>query len=205
VLATTTQPEDAAIVDVAAELGVTCFRGEVNDVLDRFYRALIGRSADLVVRLTADCPLIDPALIDEIVNFMMHESLDYCSNTLSPQFPDGQDVEIFRFAALERAWREARLPSEREHVTPYIWKNSSFVGGTLFSSKNFNTPKSFSHLRMTIDEEQDLKMMRKLIAAVGVDKPWIQYADWLEGHPEVRRINESIARNEGYKNSTSKD
>jgi len=118
VLATSDTPED----DATAELGRTCevnvFRGAEKDVLDRFYKAAKEASADVVVRLTGDCPLHDPAVIDEVVEHFLKTNVDY---TRSPaNYPEGVDTEVFSFSALERAWRDAKLPSECEHVTPYI-------------------------------------------------------------------------------------
>src|SRR5882672_5656637 len=128
VLATTISKEDISIVEVGNKLKVASYRGSVDDVLDRFYQSLKGMNPNYVVRLTSDCPLIDAELIDKIVQYTIDNKLDYCSNTLDPKYPDGQDVEVFTFAALTKAWNEAKLASEREHVTPYIWKNSTFKG-----------------------------------------------------------------------------
>lgn len=137
IVATTAEEEANDIAILAAKLGFTSFRGSVNDVLDRFFQAIQAENADYVVRLTSDCPLIDPELIDKIIQYTIDKKLDYCSNTLDPEYPDGQDVEVFTLSALKQAWTEAKLSSEREHVTPYIWKNSSFKGGVLLNPITF--------------------------------------------------------------------
>jgi spore coat polysaccharide biosynthesis protein SpsF (cytidylyltransferase family) len=204
-VATTTQVEDAEIIAVAGSLGVATYRGSVDDVLDRFYQALKGKDASHVVRLTSDCPLIDADLIDKIIQYAVDHDLDYCSNTLDPTYPDGQDVEVFKFAAFERAWREATLSSEREHVTPYIWKNSTYKSGTLFTSDNFNEGKSFGHLRMTVDEPKDIEVIRNLISALGNERSWLEYANYLDQNTGIKSLNESIVRNEGYIKSLKKE
>ncbi len=205
IVATTIAPEDEAVVQIAERLAVPSSRGSVNDVLDRFYQALKSVKADYVVRLTSDCPLIDPALIDRVIDFAISNNLDYASNVLEPSYPDGQDVEVFRYSALERAWKEAQVGSEREHVTPYIWKNSTFNGGTLFKSANYSEGHNFAHLRMTVDEPRDLEVVRILVKNLGVRQDWKTYADYLEQHQEVRRVNDGIQRNEGYDKSIKTD
>lgn len=205
ILATTTKPEDAVLADIGRRANVTTSRGSETDVLDRFYQAIVGKHADYVVRLTSDCPLIDADLIDRIIEYTVEKKLDYCSNTLDPTYPDGQDVEVFRFSALEKAWRDARLNSEREHVTPYIWKNSSYKGGTLFTSDNFADGKSFAHLRMTVDEPRDLTLVKKLVEALGTDRTWLEYAEYILKNPHVQILNQEIVRNEGYTKSINEE
>jgi len=205
IVATTVNPEDDPIIHIAGNLGLRSYRGSVNDVLDRFYQALQGSAADFVVRLTSDCPLIDPQLVDKVIQRCIDQGLDYCSNVLDPHYPDGQDVEVFRFSALEKAWKEATLTSEREHVTPFIWKNSSYKGGSLFKSDNFQENYSFGHLRMTVDEQKDLDVIRKVIETLGIDRSWLEYANYLESNEGVKKLNETITRNEGYNKSISKE
>ncbi|MBT1690199.1 glycosyltransferase family protein [Dawidia soli] len=205
VVATTTNPEDAAIADIATSLGLEYYRGDVNDVLDRFYRAVETKGADYIVRLTSDCPLIDAELIDKVIQKAIDEKLDYCSNVLEPTYPDGQDVEVFRFAALKKAWTEAAKQSEREHVTPYIWGNSTYKGGTLFQSGNFSEGYTFEGLRMTIDEQRDFDLIEQLILRVGTEQPWLMYANFLEKNDDIRNINQTITRNEGYTKSINNE
>lgn len=120
VVATTIEDGSDEIVRVARRNGIECYRGSINDVLGRFYFAVKDMSPDYVVRVTSDCPLIDPHVIDHVITTCISAGCDYASNTLKPTYPDGIDTEVFRFSALERAYNEALLKSEREHVTPYI-------------------------------------------------------------------------------------
>ena len=121
VVATSTDAGDDAIDALCRSLGVECFRGSLEDVLDRFYRAVLRHAPQSAVRLTADCPLADPAVIDRLVELHAAGGYDYTSNTLVRTYPDGLDAEVVALPCLEAAWREAALPSEREHVTPFIY------------------------------------------------------------------------------------
>ena len=121
VVATTTTRHVDVIEDFCAREGIACFRGSEDDVLDRYYQAARAFNADVVVRITADCPLHDPEVIDAIVGHFDPARHDYVSNTIRRSYPDGLDTEVIAMAALERAWRGATWASEREHVTPYIW------------------------------------------------------------------------------------
>jgi spore coat polysaccharide biosynthesis protein SpsF len=205
IVATTEDPSDDALAKIILEYQLQSYRGSVNDVLDRFYQASKDTNADYIVRLTSDCPLIDARLIDGVIMHAVKKNLDYCSNTLDPTYPDGQDVEVFRFSALKKAWEEAKLSSDREHVTPYIWKNSSFKGGKIFSSDNYSEGKSFGLLRMTVDEMKDFEMISNLVAALGTDKTWLDYASFIEQNKDIKSINENITRNEGYAKSLNKE
>ena len=125
VVATTTDAADDAIADLCAAHGLECFRGNPLDLLDRHYQAARHYAADVVLKIPSDCPLIDPAVIDEAVRFYLDfaERYDFVSNLHPATFPDGNDVEVMPFEALETAWREARRPLEREHTTPFFWEN----------------------------------------------------------------------------------
>lgn len=208
VVATTNLPSDDITAQVVSTLGFSVFRGDENDVLDRFYQAATQQTnqPDYIVRLTADCPLIDAALIDKIIGHALENQLDYCSNTLDPHFPDGQDIEVFTFSALQQAWQAASLASEREHVTPYLWKNSTFKGGTLFKSDNYTEgEKNYGHLRMTVDEQSDYALIAILLRGLGTDCPWREYAEYIEQHLEIKAINQTISRNEGFTKSLQAD
>ena len=141
IVATTLEPEASEIAKVATSLNWGIYQGSQSDVLDRYYQAAKLENPDYVVRITSDCPLIDPAIMDDVIDACIKGNFDYCSNTLDPTFPDGMDVEVFTFAALEKAWNEAILQADREHVTPYISRNSSQNGGKIFSSKNYTGKK----------------------------------------------------------------
>jgi len=205
VVATTTAPEDNAVVEVAKRNNLKFYQGSVNDVLDRFYQSLQASNADYVVRITSDCPLIDAALIDKVIEHTVKNDLDYCSNTLDPHYPDGQDVEVFKYSSLVRAWNEAKLDSEREHVTPYLWKNSTYKGGSIFRSDNFSENYSYGHLRMTVDEKRDFDVITELVNHLGTERSWLDYATYLEKNADVKSINADFARNEGYSKSINKE
>ena len=205
IVATTVQPDDKQIFDLVSDMGIRAFRGSENDVLDRFYQAVKEEGADYIVRLTSDCPLIDAKLIDKVVRYTIENDLDYCTNTLLTKYPDGQDVEVFKFSALEAAWKHGKLKSEREHVTPYIRNNSTFCGGTLFKSSNFEEGFDYGDLRMTVDEAQDFTVIQNLINLLGTHRNWQDYAVYMNTHPEISNINACIIRNEGYLKSINND
>lgn len=203
VLATTDQPEDEVLVEYCAIKNVQSFRGSVNDVLDRFYRAASGVQADVIVRVTADDPFKDPAVIDLVIGELLRDnSVDYASNTLKPTFPEGLDIEVIRFSAFERAWQEARLPSEREHVTPYIWKNPQ-----MFNVRNVEHSVDLSKLRWTLDYEKDLEFTRVVYAHLynGQIFSMQSILTLLEANPAIAAINQGFQRNAGYIKSISKE
>ena len=200
-VATTIEPDAIQIVDICDKLGIETYRGSLNNVLERFYLTALPESPDWVVRLTSDCPLIDAVEIDKVILHAISNNFDYVSNTLQPTYPDGIDVEVFKFAALEKAFKEATLTSELEHVTPFIWKNSTFKGENLFTSDCVTNSKDFSQIRLTVDTIEDFQVIEKLIELLGTDKPWMEYVNKLENSPEIMRINAKFQRNEGYQKS----
>lgn len=159
-VATSTDPSDDLLAATLQTHGIACFRGDLNDVLDRFTQAARSAGADQVVRLTGDCPLMDADLIDRALAELACGDADYVANVLPPSYPDGLDVECFTMAALETAWRDARLPSEREHVTPFIRQ-----GGAGLRARNWAAVADLSALRWTVDHPDDLVHVRALVAA----------------------------------------
>lgn len=204
-VATTIEPDAEKIVAVANKVGVEVHKGSINNVLDRFYQTARAENPDWVVRLTSDCPLIDPIEIDRVIQFAINNDLDYASNTLDPTYPDGIDTEVFKYSALKKAVSEASLTSELEHVTPYIWKNSTFKGGSIFKSDNVRNFKDYSSIRLTVDTIEDFMVIEKLVQLLGKDKPWMDYVEALEKHPEIKDLNDHFTRNEGYEKSLTKD
>lgn len=197
VVATTHASEDDVLIEYLRDSALCdYFRGSVDDVLARFFDCAKFYRADLVVRVTADDPLKDSEIIDKAVNLLcMDPSLDYCSNTLEPSYPEGLDVEVVRFSALHRANAESQLLSEREHVTPYIWKHPE-----LFKILNFKGRRALQDWRWTVDKSEDIEFMRSVFEEFQ-DQPLVSYRDviaWLDIHPEVRMINAGTLRNEGY-------
>ena len=134
IVATTKEEGVDKIINIATKCNVNYFQGNLNNVLDRFYQSVKNKKANYIVRLTSDCPLIDAELIDKVIRYTIDKNLDYCSTGLEEIFPDGQDVEVFKFSALEKAWKEATLNSDKEHVTPYIHKNSTYRNKSMFVS-----------------------------------------------------------------------
>jgi len=204
-IATTTEDGAENIIGIGNKLGVASYRGSVDDVLERFYETALPENPDYVVRLTSDCPLIDPNIIDQVIDQCIRNDVDYCSNTIIPTFPDGLDVEVFRFSALEKAFNEALITSDREHVTPYIWRNSNLKGGDFFTSFNVEYSTDYSDLRITVDTDKDFKLIEQLIETLGTDKPWLDYVEYLNQHSKVRMINSEYLRNEGYQKSLNND
>ncbi|QJB34113.1 glycosyltransferase family protein [Chitinophaga oryzae] len=205
IVATTNEAGVEAICEVAAALGIDSYRGNTTDVLDRFYNAVKEERPDYVIRLTSDCPLIDPEIIDKVVSAAVTKRLDYASNTMATTFPDGMDVEVFTFHALEKAWTEAKLKSDREHVTPYIWRNSTFKGGGIFLSDNVTHETDYGNIRLTVDEPADLELVTQLIMQLGSKAGWKEYVAYLLLHPDLLNLNSNIIHNEGYIKSLLND
>jgi spore coat polysaccharide biosynthesis protein SpsF len=204
IVATTTNSKDQIIFEKAIEWGFSASKGSESDVLDRFYQAVKEKNADWVVRVTSDCPLIDPVLVDNVINFVHLNNKDYGANILIENYPDGQDIEVFKFSALEEAWKNAKLLSEREHVTPYIRNNTDVKGGNLFSAINYPCDFDFSMIRMTVDEIRDFELIKILINDLGTDKSWLEYTNYIIQN-NLTEINDSIIRNEGLLKSLKND
>jgi spore coat polysaccharide biosynthesis protein SpsF len=204
IVATTICEEDNIIEELATEWGYEVFRGSENDVLDRFYQAVKNAKPLWVVRVTSDCPLIDPVLIDKIIEVTQAENKDYGSNVIDETFPDGQDVEVFKFSALESAWQNAKKKSEREHVTPYIKNNSNLKGENIFSSISHKNNTDYSKIRITVDEPNDFELINKVITELGFNKSWLEYTEYIINNKLIE-INDKIIRNEGYLKSLLKD
>lgn len=204
VVATTTSPSDDRIADLCKRLGYDCFRGSEVDVLDRYYRtALAFGSPEVIVRLTGDCPLHDPDIVDLVVEEYLKGDCDYVSNASKCTFPDGLDVEVFSFSALEKAQREASLKSEREHVTSYMWEHPA-----IFKIANVEYKKDLSDKRWTLDEKEDYEFIKRVYKNLYKRKPTFGMDDILEllaKYPELEEINGHISRNEGYQKSIKED
>lgn len=205
VLATSEDESDDPLVETARSAGYAVFRGSLNDVLGRYYACAKASGAEHIVRITGDCPLIDPAVVDEVIARHLGEGNDYTSNTLGEAtYPDGLDTEVMRFAALERAHTEAWLPSEREHVTQYIVKHPE-----LFKEGGLRFPgESLGHLRWTVDEPEDFLFVKSLYERLypkRKDFAMRDILDLLAKNPELTHLNEGFTRNEGMKKSLEED
>lgn len=159
VIATTTLERDNIIVEEAKRLGVSYFRGSEEDVLSRYYYAAKENNADVIVRVTSDCPLIDSEISEKIIGFYLNNSIyyDYISNSIQRTYPRGLDTEVFSFKALEKAYKEAVSRRDREHVTPYIWDNPN-----IYRLYHYKNDVDYSHLRWTLDTEEDLELIEKI-------------------------------------------
>jgi glutamate-1-semialdehyde 2,1-aminomutase/spore coat polysaccharide biosynthesis protein SpsF len=197
VVATSDKPSDDPIADFCNREGIACFRGNEDDVLDRFYQGAREFKADTVVRITADCPLIDPTIIDKVIQQYQTGNYDYVTNTLRYTYPDGLDVEVFSFNALVQAWNEATTRTQREHVTPYIRTSGRFrIAGVENEEDLFQQ----GH-RWTVDEPRDLDFVRKVYKHLYDENKVFLMQDILRllgVQPELRLINRNKIRNEGY-------
>ena len=177
------------------------YRGSLDDVLDRYYQCAKELVCDTVVRITGDCPVIDWTIVDEVIEQHLIEGNDYTA--LTEKYPDGLDTEVFSFLALKRSWKEAILPSEREHVTQYIKKNPA-----IFKLGFHDWERDLSHMRWTVDEPKDLLIIRKIYEYLYKKKPnflTMDILNLLEIHPEISVINSDIKRNEGLLKSLQED
>ncbi len=203
VVVTSVNRSDDKLARFCQSIGVECFRGSLEDVLDRFYQAALHYRPEHIVRLTGDCPLADPELIDRVISLHLEGGFDYSSNIIEPTFPDGLDVEVFRFAALERAWKEAVLPSHREHVTIFLHSQPK-----LFRLGSYRGRSDFHELRWTVDEPEDLRKVRTVYRRLYPNNPNFGsdeiYALFSE-HPELCCGDNSSARNKGLLKSLLQD
>ena len=190
VVATTNDPKDDQIFDLCRKKKINCFRGSENDVLDRYYQTSKKYNASIVVRLTSDCPLIDPNLIDLTIKLYINNNVDYASNTVPPEnkkFPDGTDVEVFSFQLLEKAWIEATNPNDREHVTFFFWKNNNGFKTILLDNN-----EDWGKYRITIDYPEDLELVREIILKLSEKNKYgyvHEIVDILKNYPELVKIN----------------
>ena len=210
VIATTTEASDDPVEDLCLERGYSCWRGSLHDVLDRYYQAARAFKADVVVRVTGDCPLIDAGLIDQVVDVFYGRisvdgrplsgadraaaaPYDFTANRLPPPwkrtYPIGLDTEVCSFQVLERAWNEALQPHHREHVMPYLYEQPG-----RFRVCVVDSPQDFGYMRWTVDTADDLEAVRQIYAHFpGRDHfSWLEVLDLLQRQPALARINASV-------------
>jgi spore coat polysaccharide biosynthesis protein SpsF len=206
-VATTRESEDDCIEELCRIWDIMVYRGSRDDVLLRYYECAkcIGMQqgkGDYIVRITADCPLVDPAIVDMLIKKAVSGHYDYVSNTDPPTFPDGLDAEVFGFDALEIAVKKARLKSEREHVTPYIRKNKGFL------KYNFTRTPDLSNIRLTLDTCEDYKMITAIYNGLYHKGEIISLEivlKLLQSRSDILAINAQYKRNEGYEKSLCQD
>ncbi len=204
ILATSDRAQDDPVAELGASQGWKVFRGSADDVLDRFYHAAIEHNLDAVVRITGDCPLKDPAIIDWVVcTFRQQADIDYVATNLEPRLPLGMDVDMFAMSALERAWRHAELPSEREHVNPFLRKHPD-----LFRHHSLVYPQDLTRYRVAVDEPEDFVVVQRIIESLhepGKVFHLQEVVDFLEQNPHVARVNADLVHNQGYLESLKGD
>ncbi len=201
VVATSVDATDDTIGRWCDGNSIDVFRGSLDDVLDRYYNAAKAFGAKTIVRITADCPLLDPGVVDEVIGEFLSGAYDYAST--GGRYPDGLDTEVFSFEALERAHAEAKLASEREHVTPYIWKHPGE-----FRLSSIRCEEDLSHMRWTVDDPEDFLFVTKVYEGLYGDKKVFDMNDilaFLKKRPELSEINSGTLRNEGYAKSLRED
>lgn len=191
VVATTDQPGDDVLAELCQQRGWPFHRGSEQDVLDRYYQTASAHHAEVVVRITSDCPLIEPTVVDRVVDEFLQRQprVSYASNVIPNRtYPRGLDTEVFSFAALERAWREDTQEAFREHVTPYLYNNPE-----LFSVHCVEHEEDLSHLRWTVDTPEDMELVRRIYEALGGDGfSWDEVRALLDRHPQWSEINRHV-------------
>ncbi len=204
VIATSDRTVDESIRSFCETNDIECFAGDEQNVLDRFYRAATQYGADRVIRITADCPLADPELIAELIRYFAAGDYDHVGVATGAgaifldggRFPDGYDAECMHIAALEKAWQEATAPTDREHVTPYLWRQPKlFRLGTLKSAVDY------SSLRLTVDNEDDFRLIEKIYQDLYRPDRHFLLADvihWLTAHSKLAAMNSAHVGQEGY-------
>lgn len=196
--------KETPIHNICSDMGIKYSIGSEEDVLDRYYQAAKNSNANWVVRITSDCPLIDPILVDHIVQKVSFANKDYGSNTIIETYPDGQDIEVFKFEVLEKAWKLSTLKSDREHVTPFIKRNCESNNGTMFTSLSIENDLNYSDIRMTVDELLDFQAIELLVNELGDNASWKDYTKFIINN-KILFNNQKITRNEGYFNSLQND
>jgi glutamate-1-semialdehyde 2,1-aminomutase len=193
ILATSVSKENDSLTETVEKLGFEVFRGSEDDVLDRYYEAAKPYSLEAVVRITGDCPIIDPLLVDEVIGFFQGKNMHYVSNGDPPTYPDGLDTEVFTFEALEAAHKQATEPFEREHVTPFIRTNGQF------NQANYSNKTDHSGERWTLDDPEDFEVINYIIKhfAPDLNFSWKDVLELKQFHPEYFEANRGTKRNEG--------
>jgi len=193
IVATSNEESDDFLSKELEEREIKIFRGELDDVLDRFYQAAKLYKPAHVVRLTGDCPLADPKIIDLVISEHVKNNVDYTSNISPPTYPDGLDVEIMRFSVLENVWQHATEQSDREHVTLYIRNHPE-----KYSQYNVVSDKDYSKLRWTVDEDSDYIYIKKIYEALSQSNPQFGFEEileYIEENPSMKNNNSIIMRN----------
>lgn len=202
IVATTILKEDLKIVEVCCKRGIRVYCGSENDVLDRYYQIAKLIDVDNIIRITADCPLHDANIIDNVILTHIKENSDYTSNILDETFPDGLDCEVMTYKVLTEAWEKSTMASEREHVTRYIIQHDKFKKTSVLDKDNHGNQ------RWTLDIDKDYLFIKRVYKELYYKNPYFNYYDilaLLEKSPEIQLINQGIKRNEGTQKSIEHD
>jgi len=208
IIATSQDNSDDILEEFCKLNSIECFRGSLDDVLSRYYDCAKDFKENNnieelnIIRVTGDCPVIDPIVIDKVVTAFENGNYDYTSNTLEPTYPDGMDIEVCKFEALEYAYQNATFKSDREHVTLYI-KNSD-----RFNKHNYKAKVDFSHLRLTVDEKNDFDLVKDILENLYIENKNFTYLDivaYMTQKPNLLFINSNIGRDEGLTKSLKED
>jgi len=196
VVATSTAALDDTIDKFCQTYNVALFRGSESDVLDRYFRAATDYQAETVVRITADCPLIDPQVVDRVVEAYFAQDCDYAANVIQRSYPHGLDTEVFNYSALAIAVRDAKTPVEREHVTPYLRDSGRFA----LRNVPCEVELAPGYYRWTVDEASDLEFVRAVYRCLGTTQvfDWRTVIELLDAHPELTEINAAVLHDAGY-------
>lgn len=205
VLITSTDSSDDPVEKLCKNNNILYYRGSLDDVLDRYYQAAKKLKADVIVRLTGDCPLMDPRMVEDVINVYKKGSYDFVSNSIPPNntIPDGMDVEVFSFRKLEQAWHKTKKPSDREHVTFYFWQNPK-----LFSVFKYDLKKDLSSYRLTVDYPEDFEVIKAVFAELYPKNPLFtmeDIIDFLNDNPDIRNMNKNVKANQGWQSAREKD
>jgi spore coat polysaccharide biosynthesis protein SpsF len=199
VVATSLQSADDPVEQLCFEQGIPCFRGHPTDLLERYYRAAVAYQLEVIVRITADCPLIDPGVVDLTIQRFLAATppIDFAANRLpwDRTYPIGLDTEVCTFDALQRAWQGAEKAYQREHVMPYMYENED-----RFRVLHVRSEKDFGGLRWAVDTPEDLEFVRKVYEKFGDlnDFSWLDVVAFLDAHPEIAEINANVAHKSVY-------
>lgn len=203
VVATTNEKTDDKLAEEVRKVKCDLGRGSANDVLDRFYQTAKEWHAKIIVRINGDCPFIDPSIINDTLQYYLRyqDDYDYVSNVHPPSVPDGYDVEVFTFEALEHAWKTADMRSQREHVTTAIWEHpENYRVGV------FRYYEDLSHIRIVVDEREDLQMLREIYRELdGREISLTHVMEVIRKNPDILKINKQYKREEGYRKSLAED
>ena len=203
IIATTSNADDNVIEELAQEIGVDCFRGNENDLLDRYYCCAKQFNVDPILRITPDDPFVDYQIIEKGVKIYRNTTVNFVTNHFEPTYPEGLDIEIYSFETLEKCWKRAKLASEREHVFLYIQNHPEE-----FKIVNFGQERNYSHLRWTIDYQCDFEMTKAIYRHLYVQNHVFLQDDILKllrKYPEIAELNSHIGRKEGINKSKSLD